>query len=1275
MTPARKLVAVLAVAVLAAGLALVPAPAFVVQVAEAQSTPTVTLEVSPNAISEDADLSFVTASLDRSSTADITVTVSVAFGDGVHVSIIGGELSNKLRIRAGDTTTSDLVILISTDNDVYTGDREVVVSGAVQSAGAVNGPEDVTLTVTDDELEFVSAVVNYDSLVLTYGEALDDSTAPSVAAFAVSVAGAATDPTVDAVTVTGKEVRLDLSRTVAVSDTVTVTYDRDRASRSGGSAVRSARSRSVLAGNLTDHAVNNDTGSDVSLSSLTLTAGERPVGLWQTSDLSQAFSPAATSYAAAVYNFESEVTVTAVAADSDIGAAVVVSPDDEDNNVGNGHQVGLSEGSTQITVTVTSANGTSTGTYTVAVSRVAAGIRVPADWPFVPDSFEHGHQFRLLAVTSNDENAVSTDIADYDVLVQEDVRQRGHHAARPVSSVFKILGCTAEVAARDHTGTNPVDDGLGVPVYWLNGEQVSGHYADLFDGDWDPSRGSDRHEARFTSGIAVSTGTEADLMRIWTGCEPDGTPQAGNELGADTVRRGRATTVGEEFVQPDLEPAANTQQEHLYAMSSVFEVDTDLSFDLTVAGSDGSNRLHGFTQTHPMHHAGFHHGEDQATITWTADTGGDDVTVSVLADDGTVIEDADPTAEATGHQVDLDVGLNKVRVQVRSSDTPPKFVGWDFTLNLGRSSLDLGGWRAGDDINYLWSIDNIKPRGVWGTDSYLWVADDGPETGKKVLAFDRSSGSRLPSLDIVLSGGNQYLWGGVFSDAVEKADKSASGTLWVGDTRAKVLYAYTVSVTAAGGNGSGHGDANPANNIDLVDSNGHAVGMWSDGTTMWVGDYRDDKLYAYSLESDPYGEPDPDKDIAATDAVGFDRGDEVRGLASDGTVVWVFNDADKRLYAFRLSDRTPVARWNFPLASDHADRGKQIGNVIRHAWYDNDVIYVPLGDGADYSKVYAYNTSRALPLSSATVADDTLTLTYILKLDTDSVPNTSAFTVSVVDAATGSPRATTVTAVSISGHSVLLTLAPAVGSGDTVSVTYNSGNAGTGLGVGPIEDETGTQADDLTDKTVNNITPKSIATLERLALTHGDPSVSVTLTPRFAPEVKEYDGGNLDGSVSHVTVIATATTDSNATVNIEPTDADGLSNGHQVDLSLGENTITVTVTAEDGDTTTTYTVDILLRNGVSPAWILTPPDFETGDRFRLMGRTTVNTEGQATDGDISNLDGRVRTDVSSYGHEAIQDHSSLFTAACMHRGRRCTHPHRHHRRGCANLLRRRRESR
>ena len=77
--------------------------------------------------------------------------------------------------------------------------------------------------------------------------------------------------------------------------------------------------------------------------------------------------------------------------------------------------------------------------------------------------------------------------------------------------------------------------------------------------------------------------------------------------------------------------------------------------------------------------------------------------------------------------------------------------------------------------------------------------------------------------------------------------------------------------------------------------NGHVRGMWSDGTTMWVVDTGDEKLYAYDLAT---GARQSDRDIDTLDNAG---NNDPRGMWSDGATVWVADDTDDKLYAYELA--------------------------------------------------------------------------------------------------------------------------------------------------------------------------------------------------------------------------------------------------------------------------------------------------------------------------------------------------------------------------------------
>ena len=98
--------------------------------------------------------------------------------------------------------------------------------------------------------------------------------------------------------------------------------------------------------------------------------------------------------------------------------------------------------------------------------------------------------------------------------------------------------------------------------------------------------------------------------------------------------------------------------------------------------------------------------------------------------------------------------------------------------------------------------------------------------------------------------------------------------------------------------------------------------------------------------------------------------------------------------------------------------------------------------------------SNAPPsLDSATVDGDTLTLTYDETLDEASKPATTAYMVSVDSITVG------VTAVSVSGTTVTLTLASPVQAGQTVLASYTPGT-------NPVQDVDGTDAEEFTNEAV-----------------------------------------------------------------------------------------------------------------------------------------------------------------------------------------------------------------
>ena len=108
-------------------------------------------------------------------------------------------------------------------------------------------------------------------------------------------------------------------------------------------------------------------------------------------------------------------------------------------------------------------------------------------------------------------------------------------------------------------------------------------------------------------------------------------------------------------------------------------------------------------------------------------------------------------------------------------------------------------------------------------------------------------------------------------------------TIWVADYTDEVLYAY-----------SADGTRDSSKDIDLHADNQHPQGLWSDDTTIWVLDTADDKLYAYAAS-------DGSRDTSSE--FDLDSGnDRPSGIWSDGTTMYVTDTLDDKLYAYTLSD-------------------------------------------------------------------------------------------------------------------------------------------------------------------------------------------------------------------------------------------------------------------------------------------------------------------------------------------------------------------------------------
>ncbi len=90
--------------------------------------------------------------------------------------------------------------------------------------------------------------------------------------------------------------------------------------------------------------------------------------------------------------------------------------------------------------------------------------------------------------------------------------------------------------------------------------------------------------------------------------------------------------------------------------------------------------------------------------------------------------------------------------------------------------------------------------------------------------------------------------------------------------------------------------------IDTLSSAGNdkPVGVWSDGTTMWVSDHLQGKLYAYALDSGAW--------LPSWDVEGFaSENNRPQGIWSDGSKMWVVDKFTDKVFIYDLPDDARLA--------------------------------------------------------------------------------------------------------------------------------------------------------------------------------------------------------------------------------------------------------------------------------------------------------------------------------------------------------------------------------
>ena len=520
------------------------------------------------------------------------------------------------------------------------------------------------------------------------------------------------------------------------------------------------------------------------------------------------------------------------------------------------------------------------------------------------------------------------------------------------------------------------------------------------------------------------------------------------------------------------------------------------------------------------------------------------------------------------------------------------------------------------DFNTLNIAGNMAIRGLWSDCTTLWVADDGTDDlsyssdsgGNKLYAYHLSNNAVLSSLSLSDNTKLTPSFDGViarYTASVPYAITNLTIAAMALHTNAMVsilptdaapntaghqaplsegVNDITITVTPSSGSARTYTvtvtretfvtSRHPAQDFDtlIAAGNRYPHSLWSDGTTMWVGDSVDDKLYAYNLVTK---QRDTTKDFNSLIAAG---NTSPRGLWSDGTTMWVENGQDSKIYAYNLitKQRDPTKDFNSLIAA---------GNTSPSGlWSDGTTMWV--ADSAD-GKIYAYN------------------------LTTKQRDSTKDFN-SLVDAGNIAPirmwsDGTTLWAGDY-WDDKLYAYNLASKQRDPIKDFNTLAAAGNDYPRGIWSDGTTMWISDPygnRDKIYAYHQPPAPSgdnTLKTLRLTNllnfGAFSTSTT---------------NYTGAVATSTAVTTVTAVANhaqASVSILPADADSATAGHQVALAEGSNTITITVTAENGSVKN-YTVAVTRppRSGDNNLQSLSVSDAALWPAFLPIGtRYTANVD-------------------------------------------------------------------
>ncbi len=256
------------------------------------------------------------------------------------------------------------------------------------------------------------------------------------------------------------------------------------------------------------------------------------------------------------------------------------------------------------------------------------------------------------------------------------------------------------------------------------------------------------------------------------------------------------------------------------------------------------------------------------------------------------IADALGSTQGTQRTSSLATGANEIAATVTAEDASTVRT---YTVSVTR----LPGWGTRLPERDI-ALAGVEATGVWSDGTTLWAAES---DGEAAQAYDLATGARRSADDIALTA-KRYVTTALWSE---------DGTLWVANALGEAV-AYRLSDGARVASADLDGMLSSA-------GNGEPVGLWSDGSVLYVVDRADKHLYAYASD----GERLPDREY------GLDREERSRaqwGLWSDGETL-LTSGSSGYVVAYRLSDGARLL-----------DRDIDLGMIGYGLWSDGETLWV-----------------------------------------------------------------------------------------------------------------------------------------------------------------------------------------------------------------------------------------------------------------------------------------------------------------------------------------------